>query len=126
MRLDISMPGETLNVTPEFLEKYNVPGPRYTSYPTAPEWNDSYRSPHFEEALRQSNSAKPVRPLSLYMHIPFCEKLCLFCGCNVIINKNHEVMLPYLQALKWEIDQIAGSLSPDRPVVQFHWGGGTP
>ena len=126
MRLDISMPGETLNVTPEFLEKYNVPGPRYTSYPTAPEWNDSYRSPHFEEALRQSNSAIPVRPLSLYMHIPFCEKLCLFCGCNVIINKNHEVMLPYLQALKWEIDQIAGSLSPDRPVVQFHWGGGTP
>ena len=126
MRLDISMPGETLNVTPEFLEKYNVPGPRYTSYPTAPEWNDSYRSPHFEEALRQSNSAKPVRPLSLYMHIPFCEKLCLFCGCNVIINKNHEVMLPYLQALKWEIDQMARRLNPDRRIVQFHWGGGTP
>jgi oxygen-independent coproporphyrinogen III oxidase len=126
MRLDISMPGETLNVTPEILNKYNIPGPRYTSYPTAPEWNDSYGSSDFEAALTQSNSAKPVRPLSLYMHLPFCEKLCLFCGCNVVISKNHEVTLPYMQALKWEIDQMARRLSPDRPVVQFHWGGGTP
>lgn len=126
MRLDISMPGETLNVTPEILDKYNVPGPRYTSYPTAPEWNDSFGPSDFEEALRQSNSLKPIRPLSLYMHLPFCEKLCLFCGCNVIISKNHEVALPYLQALKWEIDQTAHRLNPDRTVIQFHWGGGTP
>jgi len=60
------------------------------------------------------------------MHLPFCEKLCLFCGCNVIISKNHEVAPPYLQALKWEIDQIARRLNPDRTVIQFHWGGGTP
>jgi oxygen-independent coproporphyrinogen III oxidase len=126
MRLDISMPGETLSVTPEILDRYNIPGPRYTSYPTAPEWNDSFGPSNFEEALRKSNSARPVRPLSLYMHLPFCEKLCLFCGCNVVINKNHEVTPPYLQRLKWEIDQIARRLSPDRPVVQFHWGGGTP
>jgi oxygen-independent coproporphyrinogen III oxidase len=126
MRLDISLPGETLNVTPQFLDRYNVPGPRYTSYPTAPEWNDSYGSHNFEEALQKSNSAKPVRPLSLYMHLPFCEQLCLFCGCNTVINKNHEVMLPYMKALKREIDQLAARLNPDRPVVQFHWGGGTP
>jgi oxygen-independent coproporphyrinogen III oxidase len=126
MRLDISMPGETLSVTPEILDRYNIPGPRYTSYPTAPEWNDSFGPSNFEEALRRSNSARPVRPLSLYTHLPFCEKLCLFCGCNVVINKDHEATLPYLQRLKWEIDQIARRLSPDRPVVQFHWGGGTP
>jgi oxygen-independent coproporphyrinogen III oxidase len=126
MRLDISMPGETLNVTPEILDKYNVPGPRYTSYPTAPEWDDSFGSSKLEEALRLTNSAKPARPLSIYMHLPFCERLCLFCGCNVVISKNHEVALPYLQALKWEVDQMARRLNPDRPVVQFHWGGGTP
>jgi oxygen-independent coproporphyrinogen III oxidase len=126
MRLDIAMPGETLNVTREILDKYNVPGPRYTSYPTAPEWSESFGLADLEEVLRESNSLRPFRPLSLYMHLPFCEKLCLFCGCNVVINKNHEVSPPYLQGLKWEIDQVARRLDTARPVVQFHWGGGTP
>jgi oxygen-independent coproporphyrinogen-3 oxidase len=60
------------------------------------------------------------------MHLPFCQSLCLFCGCNVVINKNHEVSVPYLEKLKWEIDRVSKRLDLTRPAVQFHWGGGTP
>jgi oxygen-independent coproporphyrinogen-3 oxidase len=126
MQLDIKIQGETLNVTREILDRYNVAGPRYTSYPTAPEWLDSFGPSDFAQALRQSNEARPVQPLSLYMHLPFCDRLCLFCGCNVVINRNHDVAIPYLERLEWEIDQISKTVDTSRPVVQFHWGGGTP
>ena len=126
MELDIKIQGETLNVTREILDRYNVAGPRYTSYPTAPEWQDSFGPADFAQALRQSNEARPARPLSLYMHLPFCERLCLFCGCNVVINKNHDVAIPYLEKLEWEIDQLSKIVDAARPVIQFHWGGGTP
>jgi len=68
---------------------------------------DTYGPEDFDRTLRESNQARPDRPLSIYMHLPFCERLCLFCGCNVVINKNHEVSKPYLDRLKWEIDQAA-------------------
>jgi oxygen-independent coproporphyrinogen III oxidase len=126
MELDIKLQGETLNVTREILDRYNVAGPRYTSYPTAPEWLDSFGPSHHEQALKQSNDVRPIRPLSLYMHLPFCDRLCLFCGCNVVINKNHDVLIPYLEKLEWEIDQISQKIDNSRPVIQFHWGGGTP
>ncbi len=120
MRFDLK------NVTQEILDRYNVAGPRYTSYPTAPEWVDSFGVRDYEQALNESNEARPARPLSLYTHLPFCDRLCLFCGCNVVINKNHEVLIPYLNNLEWEIDQLSRRLDVSRPVVQFHWGGGTP
>jgi len=120
------MRGVTLTVTPEILDRYNVAGPRYTSYPTAPEWLDSFGPSDYEQVLQQSNEEHPIRPLSIYMHLPFCDRLCLFCGCNVVINKNHGVLIPYLAKLKWEIDQISRRIDTSRPVVQFHWGGGTP
>jgi oxygen-independent coproporphyrinogen-3 oxidase len=126
MQLDIKIQGETLNVTQEILDRYNVAGPRYTSYPTAPEWQDSFGPSNYEEALKKSNEIQPMRPLSLYMHLPFCERLCLFCGCNVVINKNHDIAIAYLEKLEWEIDQIAQRIDTSRPIVQFHWGGGTP
>ncbi len=126
MELDIKIQGETLNVTREILDRYNVAGPRYTSYPTAPEWQDSFGPADFAQSLRQSNEARPARPISLYMHLPFCERLCLFCGCNVVINRNHEVAIPYLEKLEWEIDQLSKIVDSARPVIQFHWGGGTP
>jgi oxygen-independent coproporphyrinogen-3 oxidase len=122
--LNINIQSETLNVTPEILNRYNVPGPRYTSYPTAPEWADSFGPADFEKSLEKSN--ENGQALSLYMHLPFCRSLCLFCGCNVVINKNHEVSIPYLEKLKWEIDQVSRRLDRSRPAVQFHWGGGTP
>jgi oxygen-independent coproporphyrinogen-3 oxidase len=115
---------EELSVGEEFVTRYNRPGPRYTSYPTAPVWTDSYGPNDFEEAMQTAEAKRS--PVSLYMHLPFCESLCLFCACNVIIRKDKSVTPPYLNILKKEIDRIASRVSRDRLVVQFHWGGGTP
>src|SRR5271155_3668006 len=115
---------EELRVREEFLSRYNRPGPRYTSYPTAHVWNDSFGPADLEKVHAQADSAKS--PVSLYMHIPFCESLCLFCACNVIIQKNKAVTPPYLGVLKQEIQRVSRNVSRKREVVQFHWGGGTP
>jgi len=115
---------DELRVSEEFLARYNRPGPRYTSYPTAPVWNDSFGPADLEKVHEEAQRAKS--PVSLYMHIPFCESLCLFCACNVIIQKDKRVSPPYLDILKREVQHISRSVSSDRPVVQFHWGGGTP
>jgi oxygen-independent coproporphyrinogen III oxidase len=115
---------EELRVNQEFLAKYNRPGPRYTSYPTAPVWNDAFGPDDLERVHEQSDRARAT--VSLYMHIPFCESLCLFCACNVIIQKDKSVAPPYLGILKRELARVSSSVSSERPVVQFHWGGGTP
>src|SRR5262245_14233101 len=113
-----------LRVSEEFLARYNRPGPRYTSYPTAPVWNDSFQATDLEQVHAAAEAA--LTPVSLYMHIPFCESLCLFCACNVIIQKNKEVAPPYLDVLKREIARVGAAISRKRLVTQFHWGGGTP
>jgi oxygen-independent coproporphyrinogen-3 oxidase len=115
---------EELRVSEEFLAKYNRPGPRYTSYPTAPVWNDAFGPDDLERVHEKSDHARA--PVSLYMHIPFCESLCLFCACNVIIQKDKAVAPPYLGILKRELGRVGRSVSKERSVVQFHWGGGTP
>ena len=115
---------EELRVGEEFLAKYNRPGPRYTSYPTAPVWNESFGVEHLVEAHRRAERARS--PISLYMHLPFCESLCLFCACNVIIQKDKKVALPYIQVLQQEIERVHRLVSHEREVVQCHWGGGTP
>src|SRR2546423_1300032 len=115
---------DELRVSPEFLERYNRPGPRYTSYPTAPVWNDSFGPADLERVHQEAESARS--PVSLYMHIPFCESLCLFCACNVVINKDKAVAPPYLSVLKREMERVSRAVSKNRSVVQFHWGGGTP
>src|SRR5208282_2442560 len=103
---------EELRVSEEFLSRYNRPGPRYTSYPTAPVWNDSFGPADLEKVHAQADAAK--------------SPVCLFCACNVIIQKNKAVSPPYLEILKREVTSVSRSVSKDRPVVQFHWGGGTP
>ena len=113
-----------LEVSEEFLAKYNRPGPRYTSYPTAPVWDDKFHQADLEEFLRNAESA--ATPVSLYMHLPFCQSLCLFCACNVVIQKDKKAAIPYLESLKAEINHVSRSVSRQREVVQFHWGGGTP
>ena len=113
-----------LHVSEEFLARYNRPGPRYTSYPTAPVWNDSFQATDLEQVHAAAEAA--LTPVSLYMHLPFCESLCLFCACNVIIQKDKSVALPYFEVLKKELGRVARSVSREREVVQFHWGGGTP
>jgi oxygen-independent coproporphyrinogen-3 oxidase len=115
---------EELRVSEEFLARYNRPGPRYTSYPTAPVWNDAFGPNELQKVHEEADRART--PVSLYMHIPFCESLCLFCACNVIIQKDKGVAPPYLGVLKREIDRVSQSVSRNREVVQLHWGGGTP
>src|SRR5246127_1225145 len=115
---------EELRVSEEFLARYTRPGPRYTSYPTAPVWNDAFGPADLEAAHAAADAAKT--PVSLYMHLPFCESLCLFCACNVIIQKDKRVAIPYFNVLKKEIARVSEAVSREREVVQFHWGGGTP
>jgi oxygen-independent coproporphyrinogen-3 oxidase len=124
--LEVMIDGARLAVSEAVLDKYNQPGPRYTSYPTAPEWDDDFGEPELRQAFREANAKASPAPLSLYFHIPFCESLCLYCGCNVVINKRHEVSLPYLDHLKKEIDWISAEVDRSRKVEQLHWGGGTP
>jgi oxygen-independent coproporphyrinogen III oxidase len=111
-------------ISDAFLDKYNRPGPRYTSYPTAPVWKDDFGPDDFEKSCARSEVR--ATPVSLYMHLPFCENLCLFCACTVSIQKDKRVAIPYLDTLKREIDHMARHVSKKRPVIQFHWGGGTP
>jgi len=115
---------EELSVGEDFVERYNRPGPRYTSYPTAPVWTDNFGPADYETAIEAAEQKRS--PVSLYMHLPFCESLCLFCACNVIIRKDKSGTPPYLATLKKEIDRISLGVSRSRQVTQFHWGGGTP
>lgn len=110
----------------DLIAKYNVKGPRYTSYPTAPEWKESFGDAEALEALASNDRARRNVPLSLYVHVPFCVKLCYYCGCNKIITQNPEIVERYVEALDREVARVAAQLSDDRQVVQIHWGGGTP
>lgn len=112
----------------DLLKKYDKPGPRYTSYPTAPQFHTGFRAAEMEEELRVSNAQEHAPDLSLYFHIPFCDSLCLYCGCNVIVTKTPSKIEQYLEYLKREIDLLAHHLpeSRRRLVRQFQWGGGTP
>src|SRR5580704_14682454 len=115
---------ERFEISEAFLEKYNRPGPRYTSYPTAPVWQDNFGPDDLEQFYARANEDRT--PVSLYMHLPFCESLCLFCACNVVITKDHAVAPPYIEILEREIEHVSRFVPRERPVVQFHWGGGTP
>ncbi|WP_168396437.1 oxygen-independent coproporphyrinogen III oxidase [Acinetobacter indicus] len=110
------------------VQKYNVPGPRYTSYPTVPYWEEaSFSSEAWQQSLQrafaESNASEGI---SLYIHLPFCESLCTFCGCHKCVTKRHEVEQPYIQAVLKEWDLYC-QLLPDRPMIkEIHLGGGTP
>lgn len=103
------------------IQKYNYSGPRYTSYPTALEFNEQFSDHDFLDATKLYSD----KPLSLYVHIPFCHKLCYFCGCNKLITRQRDKVTRYLEVLKQEIVSRS-ALFKDRIVTQMHWGGGTP
>ena len=103
------------------IQKYNQSGPRYTSYPTALEFNENYTNDDFIAATQ----CYPARPLSLYVHIPFCHKLCYFCGCNKVITRHQHKADIYLDFLEKEIKERS-KLFTNRVATQVHWGGGTP
>src|SRR5438093_1163706 len=110
--LELTIDGRRLGISPELLGKYNQPGPRYTSYPTAPEWDDDFGAAQLRQGYARANVRSA--PLSLYFHIPFCDSLCLYCGCNVVISKKHNVADSYLSHLKQEIDLVSAQVTPDR------------
>ncbi len=110
----------------DILARYDVAGPRYTSYPTAPEWRADFGEAAAFAAIAANNQERAGVPLSLYVHVPFCHKLCFFCGCNMLVTKKQDLVAKYLDAIEAEIARVAARLDPTREVVQIHWGGGTP
>jgi oxygen-independent coproporphyrinogen III oxidase len=107
-------------------KKYDKPGPRYTSYPTAPQFNESFTYEDYFDEIVKTNYGTNLPDLSLYYHLPYCDTLCYFCGCNMIITRNRDRVKEYTRYLKKEIDIVRSYLLSDRNVVQLHWGGGTP
>lgn len=107
-----------------FIKQHDVAGPRYTSYPTALQFHEEFGYQEYKEAVSRSNKRK--RPLSIYVHLPFCESLCYYCACNKTVTKDKARMRRYIDNLIKEIDVVAALFAKDRPVYQMHWGGGTP
>ena len=110
------------------IQKYNVPGPRYTSYPTVPYWDEKkFSLEEWKKNLVLSfNESNKTEGISLYIHLPFCESLCTFCGCHKRITKRHEVENPYIEAVLKEW-QLYCNLFDSKPVIkEIHLGGGTP
>ncbi len=115
-------------LTPELLTRFDVPGPRYTSYPTADRFVEAFSQQDLRQALdlRNQGLGQKIRPLSIYVHIPFCESLCYYCACNKIITKHHEKAEPYLRYLAKEVELYTSSIGIGQSVSQLHLGGGTP
>ncbi|OED37517.1 oxygen-independent coproporphyrinogen III oxidase [PVC group bacterium (ex Bugula neritina AB1)] len=114
-----------VELTKELINKYNIQGPRYTSYPTAPHWSSDVSSESYQEALQKMTSDDSS--ISLYIHIPYCEQLCTFCACNVKITQRHQsVGDSYVDLLIKELDLIDQNLSKKKVALQCHFGGGTP
>lgn len=108
----------------DLIHRYDMAGPRYTSYPTAPQFRDHFSEVNLLNAINRSNAEH--KPLSLYFHIPFCESLCYYCGCNKIVTQNKQRALPYIQRMIQELAIYADLFDKNRQVNQLHWGGGTP
>ncbi|MCK6427360.1 MAG: oxygen-independent coproporphyrinogen III oxidase [Burkholderiaceae bacterium] len=113
----------------DLLRRMDVPGPRYTSYPTADRFVEAFGPEQYQQALQQRVSggvAGAGGPLSLYVHIPFCESVCYYCACNKIVTRDHGRAGAYLDALRHEMDLVTQVLGREQPVSQLHFGGGTP
>ena len=122
-----------LAISADLLRRFDVAGPRYTSYPTADRFVDAFTASHYQQALVQRVSGSvsggdlgALPPLSLYIHLPFCESVCYFCACNKVITRHHERAAEYLQALYVEMDLHLAQLGPGSTLAQLHLGGGSP
>ena len=115
---------KTVEFDADLIRRYAGSGPRYTSYPTAMEFSSSVGEQDYIEWVRESNLSR--RPLSLYVHIPFCAHVCFYCACNKVVTADRSKAEPYLEAVYKEIRLQASLVDPDRRVEQLHWGGGTP
>ena len=122
----MSTPDAFPEVTPEMLRRLDVPGPRYTSYPTVPEWSSEVGPDAQRERLVQTGQVGADTPLSIYLHLPFCQEMCTYCGCNVVISKDVGKADVYIDHLEREIAMTAELLGERRTFAQLHYGGGTP
>ena len=114
-------------ISPGLLQKFDVPGPRYTSYPTADRFVETFTDAIYSGALRKRRSGHAsAAPLSLYVHLPFCASLCYYCGCNKIVTRHHEQASTYLRYLEKELDLLVAQAGAGQVVTQLHLGGGTP
>jgi len=113
-------------LTEDLLRRFDTPGPRYTSYPTADRFVDAFGPADTVRVLEDLGRSRSAAPISLYVHIPFCESLCYYCGCNKIVTRHHERAAEYLDALEAELGLVLDSIGSGRPVSQLHFGGGSP
>jgi len=109
----------------DILPRYATEGPRYTSYPTAPVWSDGYGPEAYREELGRED-IDPSDPLSIYVHVPFCESLCHYCACNRVITRNRDLAEQYLDSIEREVAAVHSAVRVPRRATQHHWGGGTP
>lgn len=112
-------------VARELLDRYNKPGPRYTSYPTVPVWSTNFGEADYRQALADFRQL-PAASLSVYVHLPFCAERCYYCGCNATVTTKESVVDAYLDRVERELALVTAILGERRRVVQVHWGGGTP
>lgn len=117
---------DNLIFDPQILRRFDVNGPRYTSYPTADRFVEAFDGEAYRQWLSQRNIGAISRPLSLYFHLPFCNTICYYCACNKIITKDHGRSAKYLKYLEKEIEMQSAALEGTHDVIQLHWGGGTP
>lgn len=115
-----------MQINLDLVKKYDKPGPRYTSYPTAPHFTEKFTAEDYVNEIVTTNYGENLPELSLYFHLPYCDTLCFFCGCNMIITRNRDRVKEYISYVKKEIDLLGKFLPPERRVAQLHWGGGTP
>ena len=118
--------GITTTFPAELITKYGLAGPRYTSYPTALQFHEGFDAEAYRRHVQNSNDDLIPRPLSLYLHLPFCKELCYYCACNKKVTRNMQLAETYLKHLDKEIEMQGKLFDRDRQVIQLHFGGGTP
>jgi oxygen-independent coproporphyrinogen-3 oxidase len=119
-------PASELVIDPVLIRKYDVSGPRYTSYPTADRFVEAFGEPQLEQWLGRRNIGGFSQPLSLYVHLPFCDTLCYYCGCNKVVTRDHGRSAKYIKYLAKELALLAPLVGSRSPIEELHWGGGTP
>ena len=119
-------PQTEVEVDPELIRKYDVNGPRYTSYPTADRFVEDFGETQYREWLAKRTVGGIKQPLSVYVHLPFCNTICYYCACNKVVTKDHGRSAKYIKYLAREMALVDELLDEDRSICQMHWGGGTP
>ena len=122
----VNYPSSELVIDPVQIRKYDVSGPRYTSYPTADRFVEAFGETDLRQWLAKRNIGGFSQPLSLYFHLPFCDTLCYYCGCNKVVTRDHGKSAHYINTLRKELALLGPLLGTDRAICQLHWGGGTP